>query len=136
VWNDVRTKWERVIAEEPDPTLWPLRMSESFVALLSTKFVLAELWIQALAEAGEDPELRKFLRRHLRDVHDFVADFVRGAQAGGAIVAERDADAEAWLFLAGGVLGTIGRRIGLLADVDYERIRKARMEWLTGRKPD
>lgn len=136
VWNDVRSKWEGVIAEEPDPTLWPLRMSESFVALLSRKFVLAELWIQALAEAGEDPELRKFLRRHLREVHDFIADFVRGAQAGGAIVAERDADAEAWIFLAGGVLGTIGRRIGLLADADYERIRAARMEWLTGRKPE
>ena len=40
------------------------------------------LWIQALTEAGEDEEIRGFLRRQLREVHDYVA---RGgpARAGG-----------------------------------------------------
>ncbi|MFN2627530.1 MAG: TetR/AcrR family transcriptional regulator [Gaiellaceae bacterium] len=134
VWCEVRTRWEEVVATEPEPSLWPERMSQSYVSLMSTRFVLAELWVQALTEAGEDPELRKYLRKHLREVHDFIADFIRRSQEAGAVQRDRDADAEAWIFLAGGVLGTIGKRIGLLGDDDFRRIREARLEWLTGRK--
>ena len=35
------------------------------------------LWIQALTEAGEDPEIARYLRRHMRAVHDFIADSIR-----------------------------------------------------------
>jgi hypothetical protein len=31
------------------------------------------LWIQALTEAGGDEEIPSFLRRQLREVHDYVA---------------------------------------------------------------
>lgn len=134
VWCEVRTRWEEVVATEPEPSLWPERMSQAYVSLMSTRFVLAELWVQALTEAGEDPELRKYLRKHLREVHDFIADFIRRSQEAGGVQRDRDANAEAWIFLAGGVLGTIGKRIGLLGDDDFRRIREARLEWLTGRK--
>jgi hypothetical protein len=44
---------------------------------------------------------------------------------------ERNADAEAWTFLAGGVLGMVGRRIGLLDEQEVSAIRAARLDWLT-----
>jgi hypothetical protein len=90
----------------------------------------AELWVQALSEASEDPELRRHLRRHMREVHDFVADLIRRGQEQGAIAAERDADSEAWIMLAGGILGMVGRRVGLLDERELEAIRSARLSWL------
>ena len=61
------------------------------------KFQLAELWVQALGEAAEDAELRKHLRKHMREVHDFIAAAIRrGQDAGRPSIADRDADAEAW----------------------------------------
>jgi hypothetical protein len=92
--------------------------------------VAAELWVQALSEAAEDPELRRHLRRHMREVHGFTADVIRRGQEEGTLNKARDADAEAWTFLAGGVLGMVGRRIGLLDEKEVEAIRAARLEWL------
>jgi len=66
----------------------------------------------------------------MREVHDFVAGLIRNGQAEGAIVAERDADAEAWIMLAGGILGMVGRRVGLLDDDELQAIRAARLSWL------
>jgi hypothetical protein len=88
--------------------------------------------VQALSEASEDPQLKRHLRRHMREVHDFVAGVVRRGQEQGAIVAERDADAEAWIMLAGGILGMVGRRVGLLDDGELQAIRAARLAWLRG----
>jgi TetR/AcrR family transcriptional regulator len=136
VWSEVRARWDAVRANEPDPRKWPHAMGQSYVSMMSKKFVLGELWIQALSEAGEDAELRKYLRKHLREVHDYVADFIRVAQEHGAIIGDRDADPEAWIFVAGGLLGTIGRRIGLLSDDDFQKVRASRVEWLTGSNSD
>ena len=43
---------------------------------------------------------------------------------------DRDADAEAWMFLSGGFLGMVGRRVGLLDEPEITRIRTARLDWL------
>jgi transcriptional regulator BetI-like protein len=85
-----------------------------------------------LSEASEDPDLKRHLRGHMREVHDFVADLVRRGQEQGAIAAERDPDAEAWIMLAGGILGMVGRRVGLLDDAELMAIRSARLAWLRG----
>ncbi len=91
------------------------------------------LWIQALTEAGEDPEIKRYLRKHMRAVHDFMADGVRQAQAAGAIAADRDPDAEAWIFLAGILLVSVGDRLGgLLDDDDFAAIAAQRIRWLSG----
>jgi hypothetical protein len=66
----------------------------------------------------------------MREVHDFVADLVRRGQEQGSIAQERDADSEAWIMLAGGILGMVGRRVGLLDDVELQAIRAARLSWL------
>ncbi len=135
VWGEVKARWEEIVEATSDPCAWVQAMKKADVSLTGTKFVLAELWVQALSEAGEDPELRTFLRAHLREVHDFIADGIRRSQQQGGILPGRDPDAEAWIFLAGGVLSTISTRIGLLRDEDFASIRGSRLEWLTGQRP-
>ncbi len=131
VWGDMRASWERAL-ESTDNVREALEtMGRGHVTVRDCKFQMAELWVQALGEAAEDPELRKHLRSHMREVHDFMADVIRRGQAEGVLHAERDADAEAWTFIAGGVLGMVGRRIGLLDEQEVKSIRQARLDWLT-----
>jgi len=130
VWQKARTGWEQTVAGATDACAAVEAIHKGHVSVRSAKLQLAELWVQALSEASEDPELRKALRRHMREVHDFVADLIRKGQTDGVIVAERDADAEAWIMLSGGILGMVGRRIGLLDDAELKAIRAARLAWL------
>jgi AcrR family transcriptional regulator len=130
VWGKARAGWEQAVAGATDACAAVEAIHKGHVSVRSAKLQLAELWVQALSEASEDPELKKHLRRHMREVHDFLAGLIRNGQAQGAIVAERDADAEAWIMLAGGILGMVGRRIGLLDDGELQAIRAARLSWL------
>jgi AcrR family transcriptional regulator len=132
VWARTREAWGRKLDETSDACAAVEAIGKEHVSVRSPKLQLAELWVQALGEASEDPELRRHLRRHMREVHDFVANLVRRGQEQGAIAAERDADAEAWIMLAGGILGMVGRRIGLLDDKELAGIRAARLSWLRG----
>jgi TetR/AcrR family transcriptional regulator len=132
-WRRLRARWEEAIASEPDPANWISVMAKSYICLRDAKSgAVSDLWMQAVVEAGDDPEVRKFLRRHMREVHDYMAEVIRKVQEAGVVKPERDADAEAWISLAGGLLGTIGRRVGLLKDEDFESIRASRREWMTG----
>ena len=109
-------------------------MSGCYLSIRDAKHRVAELWMQATVEAADDPEVRKFLRRQLREVRDYVAAVIRRCQAEGTVLPERDAEAEAWISLSGGLLGTIGRRVGLLKEADFAAIRASRREWMTGVK--
>ncbi|HET8751801.1 MAG TPA: helix-turn-helix domain-containing protein [Gaiellaceae bacterium] len=132
VWAKTRETWERTLDEAPDACAAVEAIGKGHVSVRSPKLQLAELWVQALSEASEDPDLRRHLRRHMREVHDFVADLIRRGQTQGAIAGERDADSEAWIMLAGGILGMVGRRVGLLDDGELQAIRTARLAWLKG----
>jgi AcrR family transcriptional regulator len=132
VWAKTRGMWERKLEESTDACSAIEAIGKGHVSVRSPKLQLAELWVQALSEASEDPELRRHLRRHMREVHDFVADLIRQGQGQGAIAAERDADSEAWIMLAGGILGMVGRRVGLLDEQELQAIRSARLTWLRG----
>lgn len=91
------------------------------------------LWIQALTEAGEDEEIRAFLRAQLREVHDYIAGAVRRAQAVGGVPADRDPDAEAWIFVGAALLLSFADRLGgLLGPDDFGRMAAERRRWLTG----
>ena len=70
------------------------------------------------------------MRGQIREVHDFVADVIRRGQAAGVIIADRDAEAEAWIFVAGGLLATIDHRLGGLLGGDLERVRASRRAWM------
>ena len=72
------------------------------------------------------------LRIQMRDVHDFVADVIRRSQGAGGVLAERDADAEAWIFISLGLLTTIDRRLGSLVGEEFEDIFASRRAWMTG----
>jgi AcrR family transcriptional regulator len=132
VWGKARASWQEALESTANVREAFEVIGRGHVSVRDCKFQMAELWVQALSEAAEDPELRKHLRRQMREVHDFMAELIRDGQAEGVLHKDRDADAEAWTFLAGGVLGMVGRRIGLLDEDEAARIRKARLDWLTG----
>ncbi|HEX3225249.1 MAG TPA: TetR/AcrR family transcriptional regulator [Gaiellaceae bacterium] len=131
VWGNMRAVWEAALADSANVREAFEAIGRSHVSVHDCKFQMAELWVQALSEATEDPELRKHLRSHMREVHDFIADVIRRGQAQGVLNASRNPDSEAWTFLAGGVLGMVGRRIGLLNEDEVTAIRASRLDWLT-----
>jgi AcrR family transcriptional regulator len=131
-WASVRAAWERVLAEEPSPARWLPEMGDAFLELQEHKVLLGSLWVQALTEASENEAIREHVRAHLREVHDFLQRVVERSQAQGAVSKERDAAAEAWIFVSLGLLNATGRRLGgLLGKEEFARIRKARQVWLT-----
>jgi len=130
VWSNARTQWSGVLDSAPTIAEGFAEMGRGHFSVKDCKFQLAELWVQALGEAAEDTELRNHLRKHMREVHDFIADAIRRGQAEGSLHADRDAEAEAWVFLSGGVFGMVGRRVGLHGDEEVSRIRKARLDWM------
>lgn len=135
-WGRVRALWGRAIADEPDPSSWLQAMGLAYLSAKDKRARLADLWIQALTEASDDAEIRSYLRRQIREVHDFVESVIERAQEAGGVYLERDASAEAWVFVAIGLLGTIDRRLALL-DGELERIVAARRRWMAvGGGPD
>jgi len=135
-WARVRTAWEEALAHEPDPRNWLPGLGTAFLAFKEQRAALAGLWAQALAEAGDEPELRRHLRRHVREVHRFLVAVIERAQAAGGVAPDRDPEAEAWIFIAIGLIATIGGRLGCLGSSDLERIRAARRRWLVADAPE
>jgi TetR/AcrR family transcriptional regulator len=131
-WRRLRALWQRVVEEEPDPRFWVGAMGRAYLESKDSKVLCAELWIQALTEASGDPEIRKLLRKQMREVHAFVSDVIRRSQQAGGVFPERDPSAEAWIFISIGLLGTVGRRVGSVPDEDFEAIIASRRSWMTG----
>jgi AcrR family transcriptional regulator len=97
------------------------------------RVMMANLWMQAITEAGQDVEIRRFVRKHMRRIHDYHADLLRGAQRAGSVAPDRDPDAEAWILLAGALLLSLADRLGgVLSERDFESIRTQRARWLSG----
>jgi AcrR family transcriptional regulator len=97
------------------------------------KVLVPNLWMQAITEAGEDPEIRRHVRSHMREVHDFFAEALRRIQSADVIPADRDVDAEAWVFIAGSLLASMNDRLGgLLTEDDFNAIKIERWRWLSG----
>ncbi|HLX19324.1 MAG TPA: TetR/AcrR family transcriptional regulator [Gaiellaceae bacterium] len=130
VWTQVKALWESALLGSRSVDAGLADIGRGHFSVHDAKFQLAELWVQALGEAADDEELQKHLKGHMREVHDFVADTIRRGQAEGSLHRDRDAEAEAWVFMAGGLLGMVGRRLGLLGEADVKRIRQARLDWM------
>ena len=131
-WRRLRELWQAAVEAEPDPRLWVGAMGQAYFQAKDPKVRCADLWVQALTEASDDQEIRKFLRKQMREVHNYVADVIRRSQEAGGILPDRDAGAEAWIFLAIGLLGTVGRRVGGLIQEDFPAIITQRRRWMTG----
>jgi AcrR family transcriptional regulator len=133
VWEQVRTLWENAIEREQDPANWLKAIGKAYLeARASARIVLVDLWIQALTEAADDPEIRRALRQQVHDVHGFVADLIRRAQEDGGVLRDRDPDAEAWIFISLGLLSTIDHRLGNIVGGEFDAIVAGRREWMTG----
>lgn len=129
-WRRIRAKIEAGMAELGPAEGWqaigPATMREM-------KVLLPSLWMQAITEAGEDAEIRRHVRGHMREVHDFFAGVLREMQDAGAMPADRNVDAEAWILVAGSLLMSIADRLGgPLDDEDFAAIKAERKRWLTG----
>ncbi len=136
VWEQVRTMWTTALEADADPSTWLRTIGKAYLeARAAARVVLVDLWIQALTEAADDPEIRRALRAQVREVHSFVADVIRRSQEAGGIIPERDPDAEAWIFISLGLLTTIDRRLGGLVGDEFDEIIASRREWMTGVKP-
>jgi AcrR family transcriptional regulator len=97
------------------------------------KSLMPNLWIQGIAEAGEDREVRRSIARHMRIVHDHIALRLREHQDVGALPPDRNPEAEAWVMIGGILLRSVGARLGgLLEDEDLAAIARERTRWLRG----
>jgi AcrR family transcriptional regulator len=132
-WAETREMWEAAIADETDPARWVAHMGRAYLDARDKRGHIALLWVQAMTEASDDPEIRRFIRRQMREVHAFVADVIRRGQEERSIFPDRDPDAEAWIFISIGLLGTVSKRLGGLVDEDFPKIFASRRRWMTGR---
>jgi AcrR family transcriptional regulator len=131
-WEACRAMWEDAVAAEPDPALWVGAMGNAYLQARDKRGLIANLWIQALTEASDDPEIRRYLKRHLRDVHKFIADVIRRSQEAGGIPPQHDPEAEAWIFISIGLLATVSQRLGSMLQDDFPAIVASRRRWLAG----
>jgi AcrR family transcriptional regulator len=127
-WTEFKDRFE-ALADAPDPVA---AVRENIALLAQGKERLSHFWAQALTEVSDDPEMRRFIRRHLKDVHAFLAGMLRRAQELGIVHPDRDVEAEAWITIGGVLLGTMGERIGGLFDDVAPRIAEQRRRWMTG----
>jgi AcrR family transcriptional regulator len=129
--------WRR-IRERIDASMEELGPDEGWrcigpSTMREVKVLLPSLWMQAITEAGEDPEIARHVRGHMRAVHDYFADVLRRVQAAGGIHEARNVDVEAWIFVAGTLLVSIADRLGgPLRAEDFEAIKSERLRWLIG----
>lgn len=129
-WERLRGRLEASVSELGPAEAW---RSLGPAAMRELKVLVPNLWIQAITQAGEDPEIRRYVRKHMREVHDFFADWLRRGQQEGTIATDRDPDAEAWIFVAGSLLASVADRLGgLLGPEDLDAIRSQRQRWLSG----
>jgi AcrR family transcriptional regulator len=126
-WRAFRAIAEEAIAADPDSCLGAI--GDAYMAK-QARIRMIDLWIQALTEASEDEVIAAALRRQVREVHDFLADVIRDGQARKVIAADRDPVAEAWIFVAAGLLATMDGRLGGLLGDDLQRVRAARRAWM------
>jgi AcrR family transcriptional regulator len=129
-WGELRDSLQAKMDEVGPVEAWR-ELGPSTMRRLNA--VVPNLWMQAITEAGEDPAIRRFVRRHMREVHDFFADALRRLQEAGGIPRDRDPDAEAWVFLGGSLLASFAERLGgLLSEDDFVAIKTQRWRWLSG----
>jgi len=128
-WRRLEASFDSALAEAGPAEAWR-RLGPS--AMRELKAVMPHLWMQAATQAGEDAEIQRYARRHMRRVHDYFADTLRKVQDVGEIAADRDVDAEAWIFIGVGLLIAVSGRLGGLPNGDLARIRASRRAWLTG----
>jgi AcrR family transcriptional regulator len=135
-WAGARQMWDEAVAAEPDPALWITTMGRAFIESEAERPLISHLWVQAIAEGSEDPLIGEYMTKHMREVHAYASDVIERAQKAGGIDRERDPDAEAWIFIALGLLTMADRVLDGVMQESWPSIRNSRVRWLTGRTLD
>jgi AcrR family transcriptional regulator len=131
VWQQLRGVLDEAVAQADDPKAAMGAAAEAYMNARE-RVRLIDFWIQSLSEAAGEPRIRAFLKRQMREVHDYFAEGLRRSQAAGGVLPDRDPEAEAWIFIAGGLLVTIDRRLGGFLGDDIKRVKRERKRWLLG----
>ena len=126
-WRTFREEAQQTIERDPAGCLGAI--ADAYMAK-GKKIRVIDLWTQALTIAPEDKVIAAALREQIREVRDFFADVIRAGQERGVVNRDRDPQAEAWIFVAGGVLATMDARLGGLLGDDLQRVRAARRAWM------
>ena len=132
-WRRLREASEQAVAADPHGCLG--RVADAYMASRA-RVRLVDLWIQALSVAPKEPLIGKALKQQIREVHGFFTELIRRGQELGDVVADRDPVAEAWIFIASGILVTVDQRLGGLLGPDLGRVRTERRRWILGEEPD
>lgn len=132
-WARIRALWDGAVEAEPDPALWLAVMGRAYLSSEEHKLAIGNLWMQAFSEASEDEAIRAHMRAHLREVHAYVREVIERSQAREGIEADRDPEAEGWIFLSLGLFLTVNHRLGDSLVSNVEAILGSRRRWLTGR---
>jgi len=131
-WAELRAVFEEKLAHLTEGDSEAV-FAETAAAVRRSKVLVPNLWLQAINEAGHEPEMQRRMREHMREVHDVIAALLRRAQEAGAVPADRDVEAEAWIFIGGALLLTVADRLGgVLRAGDLDRITAQRQRWLLG----
>jgi hypothetical protein len=69
-------------------------------------------------------------------VHAYTVAVISRAQKEGGVEVDRDPDAEAWIFIALGLLTMADRVLDGVMRESWPAIRASRLRWLTGRDPE
>lgn len=126
-WRRLREAAETAITADPHSCLGAI--ADAYMKS-QERIRLVDLWIQALSVAPEDEVIAAALRDQIREVHDYFADVIRRGQKLGDVLADRDPVAEAWIFVASGLLATVDQRLGGLLGDDLQRVRTERRRWM------
>jgi AcrR family transcriptional regulator len=134
-WTRLRSAFEQAAAEHGEARAIELIGRTGGTHPL--RVLTANLWMQAVTQAGCDDAIARHLRTHLREVHEYVSGLLRRLQEAGVVAADREPDAEAWIVVAGGLLFGVANRVGGLLEVeDFAAISAQRQRWLRGVEAD
>ncbi|HZQ83162.1 MAG TPA: TetR/AcrR family transcriptional regulator [Gaiellaceae bacterium] len=126
-WRTFREDAQCTVERDPAGCLGAV--ADAYMAK-GKKIRVIDLWLQALTVAPEDKVIASALRGQIREVRDFFAEIIQAGQERGVVNAERDPQAEAWIFVAAGLLVTMDARLGGLLGDDLQRVRAARRAWM------
>lgn len=128
-WVAIREAMEAVLATEADPSEWMPKLGSAGLAVLQSGDH-GRLWLNALTDRSIDDDVREIVFKNLGEVHTMIAGVMRNAQKLGGMAEDRDARAEAWMFVAVGMLQSVAEPGRGPTKRDITAIQAARRDWL------